>query len=79
MPIPYPIYDNTYFHKIFEGVFKNLASVEHKVRIIMIYKLEKWYPLLGERVHSLYFWSFQKQNREGGENKTSDQSVYPRL
>ena len=26
----------------------------------------KWFPLQGERTHSLYFWSFQKQNREEG-------------
>ena len=27
-------------------------------------KLEKWFPLQGERTHSLYFLSFQDQNRE---------------
>ena len=41
--------------------------------------LEKWFPLQGERLHSLYFWNFQKQNREGGENKTTNQSIYPRF
>ena len=31
---------------------------------IINHKLEKWFPLLGEQALSLYFWSFQKQNRE---------------
>ena len=25
-----------------------------------LYLLEKWFPLQGERAHSLYFWSFSK-------------------
>ena len=34
--------------------------------------LEKWFPLQGERVHALYFWSFKKQNRKvgGGGDRT---------
>ena len=31
--------------------------------------LEKWFPLQGERGHSSYFRSFQKQNREEGETE----------
>ena len=41
--------------------------------------LVKWFPLQGERAHSLYFWSFQKQNREGGRATTTDLSIYSRL
>ena len=26
--------------------------------------LLKWYPLQDERAYSMYFWSFQKENRE---------------
>ena len=34
--------------------------------------LKKWFPLQGERAQSLYFWSFQKQNREeGGQNNNN--------
>ena len=40
--------------------------------------LEKWFPLQGERAHSLYFWSFQKQNRED-RTTTTDLSIYPRF
>ena len=36
--------------------------------------LEKWFPLQGERAHSLYFWSFQKQNREEGETEQKQQT-----
>ena len=34
---------------------------------VLAYKLEKWFPLQGERAHFLYFWSFpSKNNREEG-------------
>ena len=43
-------------------------------------ELEKWFPLQGERAHSLYFWSFQKQIREVGDRTTTtDLSIYSRL
>ena len=32
-------------------------------------KLEKWFPLQGERGHSSYCRSFKKQNREEGETE----------
>ena len=32
-------------------------------------KLEKWFPLQGERGHSSYFRCFQKQNRDEGETE----------
>ena len=37
-------------------------------------KLEKWFPLQGERGHSSYFWSFQKQNREEGVTEQNEQA-----
>ena len=36
--------------------------------------LEKWFPLQGERGHSSYFWSFQKQNREEGMTEQNEQA-----
>ena len=36
--------------------------------------LEKWFPLQGERGHSSYFWSFQKQNREEGVTEQNQQA-----
>ena len=33
------------------------------------FKLEKWFPLQGERGHSSYFMCFQEQNREEGETE----------
>ena len=53
-----------------------------KCNSIYLLVLEKWFPLQGERTHSLYFWSFQKQNREeGGGDRTqiTDLSIYPML
>ena len=42
--------------------------------------LEKWFPLQGERAHSLYFWSFQKQNREvGGQNNNNRPINLPKV
>ena len=40
---------------------------------LKLLKLEKWFPLQGERAHSLYFWSFQKQNRYVGRGDTEQQ------
>ena len=40
---------------------------------VYIYKLEKWFPLKGERGHSSYFRCFQKQNREEGETEQAYQ------
>ena len=39
-------------------------------------QLEKWFPLQGKRAHSLYFWSFQKQNREEGEEEQKQQTYH---
>ena len=36
------------------------------VSVVPFIILEKWFPLQGERPRSLYFWSFQQQNREEG-------------
>ena len=46
-----------------------LTSLAQLIESLGTRLLGKWFPLQGERVHSLYFWSFQKQNREGGQNK----------
>ena len=46
---------------IFLVLFKTLSSMGVNV-------LEKWFPLQGERGHSSYCRSFQKQNREVGES-----------
>ena len=37
--------------------------------IFLVVRLEKWFPLQGERGHSSYFRFFQKQNREEGETE----------
>ena len=37
--------------------------------------LEKWFPLQGERAHSLYCWSFQKQNREVGGQDNNNRPI----
>ena len=37
--------------------------------------LEKWFPLQGERGHSSYFRSFQKQNREEEETERKKQPI----
>ena len=46
-------------------------------------KLEKWFPLQGERAHSLYFWSFQqkkkKKKRGGGTEQQQTYQFPPRL
>ena len=57
------------------------------MNVSYLYRIDKQaYELI--RLDQLYrasvfilciFWSFQKQNREGGENKTTDQAIYPRL
>ena len=41
-----------------------LTSELETIYCLKLGKLEKCFPLQGERAHSLYFWSFQKQNRE---------------
>ena len=41
--------------------------------------LEKWFPLQGERGHSSYFWSFQKHNRERGQNKNNRPINLPKV
>ena len=61
------------------AVSRSSSAIKSYVIVAGVHILEKWFPLQGERVHSLYFWSFQEQNREGVENKTTDQSIYPRL
>ena len=33
-------------------------------------------PIQGERALSLYFWSFQKQNREEGGTEQQQQQIY---
>ena len=45
----------------------------------LVSKLEKLFPVHGERVHSLYFWIFKNKIERGGQNKTTDLSIYPRL
>ena len=56
-------------------------SIEHSsMGIASLAQLEKWFPLLGERVHTLYFWSFQKQNREEvGQNKNKRPINLPKV
>ena len=43
---------------------------------VIIIILEKWFPLQGERAHSLYFWSFQKPNREVGDRRKQQTSQF---
>ena len=56
-----------------------LTFIIHNIYIyiyiyIHVYILEKWFPLQGERGHSSYFWSFQKQNREEGVREQNQQA-----
>ena len=51
-------------------IIKNCIYNEYNLNFAICYfehfkaKLEKWFPLQDELAHSLYFWNFQKQNRE---------------
>ena len=61
---------------------RNFFSI-YTYKILFVYKwqwvnnvllLEKWFPLQGERAHSLYFLSFQDQNREVGGTEQQQQT-----
>ena len=48
-------------------------------RHYIIYILEKWFPLQGERGRSSYFRCFQKQNRVERENKNNKPINLPKV
>ena len=52
---------------------KMVATAQLMLALIkgVVNVLEKWFPLLGERAHSLYFWSLKKNNKIERQNNNN--------
>ena len=58
----YQIYTSDKKYPVYTAKVHLKNNLQYVECVFYDYKLEKWFPLQGERGHSFYFWSFQKHN-----------------